>query len=249
MRGVKDRVAIVAGATSEVGEAVSLGLAAGQAKVVIADSNLSKVQSLVARITKAGGVALAAAADVVGGQGVKSVIVNTLGTYGRVDILVNNVDDPASEEIGDISEESWTEALKRNLGSALLFCHEVAPQMRDQQYGRIINVGSVDYLGWPGKASYSAARSGIFGLTRSLALELAKHNITVNYIAEGDLAGEKTTAEVAKNLAESLPIRRLPTSVDVAHAVAFLASDDATYITGQTLFVCSGKNVFFSMSA
>ena len=122
--------------------------------------------------------------------------------------------------------------------------------MREKKHGRIVNVGSIEYLGVPGKANYSAAKSAIFGLTRSLALELAKEGITVNSLVKGDImdpASEMSEEEQAK-VAKGIPVQRLGRSDDVAYAACYFASDDSKYVTGQTLFVCGGKSLHSSMS-
>jgi 3-oxoacyl-[acyl-carrier protein] reductase/2-[hydroxy(phenyl)methyl]-succinyl-CoA dehydrogenase BbsC subunit len=120
--------------------------------------------------------------------------------------------------------------------------------MRKNSHGRIISIGSLDYLGWQGKANYSAARSAIFGFTRSLALELAKSGITVNYVAKGEIAAAPLSEEDTARIKEVVPVQRAGKPEDVASVVGFFASDASSYLTGQTLFVCGGKSIYFSMS-
>ena len=247
MEAVKDRVALIAG-IGEIGEAVGLRFAKGGAKVAVADSDQGKVDSLVSKINAGGGEALGVVADPTRFDDVKKVVGEVVARFGRVDILVNNVDDPHCKDIAEMSKDDWDKAIDNNLSPVFLFTREVVGIMRKNNYGRVISIGSLDYLGWQGKANYSAARSAIFGFTRSLALELAKSGITVNYVAKGEITTAALSEEDTARIKEVVPVQRAGKPEDVAGVVGFFASDASKYLTGQTLFVCGGKSIHSSMS-
>ncbi len=144
--------------------------------------------------------------------------------------------------------DDWNKSFQANLDPLFLFCSDVIPRMRDKKYGRVINIGNIDYLGQKGMSNYSAVKSAIFGFTRSLALEVGKEKITVNAVIKGDVSNPNLSEEASEKLAGSIPVKKLGTPEDVAYAVAYFASDTSKYVTGQTLFVCGGKSIHSSMS-
>ena len=241
-------VAVIAGGTNKVGEYIGLKFGKRGAKVVIVDSDEEELNSLVSRIKDAGGEATGVVADPTSPEDVKRAVGGIIEDFNKIDILVNNVDEMTEKKAVDLTDHDWNQSIAANLNPTFLFSREVLPKMQENKYGRIINMGSLYYLGWPGKVSYSTAKSAIFGFTRSLALEVAKDDITVNTVAVGDLSRPGLSEEVAGNMAKSIPVMRLGEPDDVANAVGFLASQSAKYVTGQTLFVCGGKSVYFSMS-
>jgi NAD(P)-dependent dehydrogenase (short-subunit alcohol dehydrogenase family) len=248
MEVVKDRVAVISGAAGEIGQAIALRFARKGAKIVVSDTDKVKVDELVAQIRAEGGQAIGIATNGAKSSDVKALVAEVIEKNSRIDILVNNMDCPGGKTIAEITDENWDDCLSINLNSVFYFCREVLPRMREQKYGRIINIGSLDYIGWPGKSNYSAAKSAIFGLTRSLALESAIDDVTVNCVAKGDLRSADMSDEQAEKLATAIPAKKLGTPEDVARAVGYFASDASGYVTGQTFFVCGGKSAHFSMS-
>ncbi len=248
MEVVKDRVAIISNATDEVGAAISERLAHKGATVIISDSEPAKVEALVSRIQSQGGKAIGLVLDATDSAQVKASVSKVLSDFGKVDILVNNPDSAEGNKIEDISDALWHSSYEANMSPIFYFCRELLPVMCRNKHGRIINVGNLEYIGWPGKANYSAAKSALFGFTRSLALECAQDDVTVNCVAKGDIGTEgRSEAEIEK-LTRQIPVKRLGTAEDLARAVGFFASDTSKYVTGQTFFVCGGKSAYFSMS-
>ncbi len=248
MELVKDRVVLIVGATDEVGEAISMRLAKAGAKILIADDDQSKIQGLVTKIKDLGGEAIGLEGDPKKADDVKKAVETAVDKFGEIHVLVNNVDDPMSKGISELTYDDWNQSLQNNLNPLFLFCRDVITRMREQKYGRIINSGSIDYLGRKGKSNYSAVKSAIFGFTRSLALEVGKECITVNAVIKGDVSDSNLSEEESEKLANSIPVKKLGTPEDVAYAVAYFASDTSKYVTGQTLFVCGGKSIHSSMS-
>lgn len=248
MEAIKERVALIAGAGDEIGSAIGMRFARGGATVIACDVDAEKLAALAAAIREAGGKAETKQIDPSDGGAVKRAVREVLDQYGRIDILVNNCDSPDGKPISEVTDAQWQTCLMDNLNPVFFFCREVLPQMREQRFGRIVNVSHLEYIGWPGKANYAAAKAAIFGLTRALALESAKDAVTVNCVARGDIASTGTTPEQAEKIAATLPVKRIGRPEDVAQAVGFFASDTSRYVTGQTFFVCGGKSAFFSMS-
>jgi NAD(P)-dependent dehydrogenase (short-subunit alcohol dehydrogenase family) len=250
MEVVKDRVALIAGRADTLSEAIASRLIKGGAKVVLADSDAAGMEKIISRIPDAKGAISSVVNDPTNIQSIKMAASQAKERYGRLDILVNKFEFPVVKRIEALSDADVDASVKNLLEASIYFCRESIPFMRANKYGRIINMNGLDYLGWPAKSNYSAAASGLFGLTRSLALELAKDDITVNCLAKGDIGYPELglTDEQAAKLAEGQPVKRLGTPDDIAYAVGFFASETSKYITGQTLFVCGGKSLYFSMS-
>jgi NAD(P)-dependent dehydrogenase (short-subunit alcohol dehydrogenase family) len=236
---LKDKVALVVGA-DEIGSAIAASLAAKGAKVVAADSDEAKV--------KKGANIEAKKVDPTSAADVKRLVDDVTKQFGRIDILVNNVSALVAKPIGEVSDADWQKEVSTNLNSAFYLCREVIPKMRAQKYGRVVNISSIEYLGWPGVSSFSATESALFGFTRSLALESARDAVTVNTVVKGDIATAETSQETAEKVGKSLPVGRIGTPEDVANAVGFFVTEAAKYATGQTLFVCGGKSAHFSMA-
>lgn len=248
MEVVKDRVALISCATDEVGAAISARLAEKGAAVIVSDSHREKVDALVSAIKANGGNAIGITLNAAVPAEVKAAVAKGVADFGKIDILINNADYHHADRIQDISDDQWRQSLDANLSPVFYFCREMLPMMSSQKYGRIVNVGNMEYIGWPGKSSYCAAKSALFGLTRSLALETARDSITVNCVAKGDLKTAGMSDEDVEKTAGRLPVKRIGTPEDVARTVCFFASDTSKYITGQTFFVCGGKSAYFSMS-
>jgi 3-oxoacyl-[acyl-carrier protein] reductase len=245
MADLQDKVAIVTGSSRGIGRAIALELARRGAKVVINyRHNEAAANELVEHIKAAGGEAIAAQADVSLLAEAKALIKAALDAFGRLDILVNNAGTTRDTLIVLMKEADWDVVINTNLRGAFNCCKAAVRPMMKQRYGRIVNITSVAGLaGNPGQTNYSAAKAGLIGFTKSLAKEVGPRNITVNAVAPGyvptDLTADLPADLVQKGL-EMTPLGRMGTPEDVAYAVAFLISDEASYITGQVLSVDGG---------
>lgn len=239
-----DHVALVTGASQGIGRAIALALAESGAAVVCAARNREKLEAVAAAIGAAGGRALALEMDMTSEESIKSGVKQAVGHYGKVDILVNNAGLTRDQLALRMSRADWDIVLQTNLTAAFLCCQAVLPGMVRGRWGRIVNISSVVGLsGNPGQANYVASKAGLIGLTKSLALEVASRNITVNAVAPGFIATAMTAAlpEGARaKLLERIPMGRIGGEEEVAAAVRFLASEPASYITGETLSVNGG---------
>jgi len=248
MEVVNNRVAIVSNATDEIGAAISSRLAKNGATVICSGADQDSVDSLVARIKSEGGQAIGQVMDNTDPAQVKAFVGRVVDDFGRVDILINNVDAQNGAAIREISDDRWQDSININLSPVFYFCREVLPVMCENKYGRIVNLSNLEYIGLPGLSNYAAAKSAIFGLTRSLALESAKDDVTVNCVAKGDIKSADMSDEDCEKMAKRIPVKKMGSADDVARTVGFFASDTSKYVTGQTFFVCGGKSAYFSMS-
>jgi 3-oxoacyl-[acyl-carrier protein] reductase/2-[hydroxy(phenyl)methyl]-succinyl-CoA dehydrogenase BbsC subunit len=248
---MKDRTALIVGAANDIGGAISVRFAKLGARVVLIDADRQKLDMVSALVTAAGAAAEIIAVDGADSGAVKSAVEAVAKKYGSIHILVNAIDHRDGVPITEGTMETWERSLKENITPLVSFSLNVIPVMKNQKYGRIVNIGSLDYLGTPKQANYSTAKSAIFGLTRSFALELAKDGITVNQILKGDVktAEYPLSPEEEEKGAAQLPVQRLGEPEDIAYAAAYLASDLSGYVTGQNLIVCGGKSIYSSMSA
>lgn len=248
MEAFKDKIALLVGVCDEVGEAIGLRFAQKGATVIVCGSDYAKLSMLINQMRESGCNAEANLVDSTSSVDVKRLVDSVIKQYGKIEILVNNPDARCGKPVCETSDNDWDTSIRSIISPAFFFCREVIPKMQTQKYGRVINISSLCYMGWPGQANYSAAKSALFGLTRSLALESAKDGVTVNCVAKGDLATSEMSLEQADMIGSSLPVKRIGRPDDIARAVGFFASDRANYITGQMLFVCGGKSAHFSMS-
>jgi 3-oxoacyl-[acyl-carrier protein] reductase len=238
------RVALVTGASQGIGHTCALALARQGATVAVAARNRQKLDGLVGEIVAAGGKAAAFVIDVGDEEQVKSGIKAALAQFGKIDILVNNAGITHDQLVMRMKRADWDSVLNTNLTSAYLCIQQVIGSMLKQRWGRIINITSVfGQMGQAGQANYAASKAGLIGLTMAMAREVASRNITCNAVAPGFIETSMTAAlseEFRQNAVKTIPLGRVGSPVDVASAVCFLASDDASYITGHVLNVNGG---------
>ncbi len=241
---VKDRVALITGASRGIGRSISLALAAQGAKIVAVDLDLAATEAFVAELKAAGTEAIAVQGNVTKADDVEQMVAAAKEAFERIDILVNNAGITKDALLLRMKDEDWDAVLTVNLKGAFLCTKAVAKLMTKQRSGRIINIASVvGQMGNAGQANYCASKAGLMGLTKSNARELAKRNVTVNAVAPGFIATDMTDAlpeEKRQELAAQIPLERLGSADDIANAVLFLASDTSGYITGQVLAVNGG---------
>jgi len=244
MFSLQDRVALVTGASQGIGRATSLALASAGAKVAAAARNVEKLAAVVAKIAAAGGEALALSMDVADAERVKAGFKQTLERFGKLDILVNNAAITRDGLAVRMKPDDWEAVLRTNLTGAHLCMQQALGAMLRQRYGRIINVTSVvARTGNAGQANYVAAKAGLIGLTKAIAVEVASRNITVNAVAPGFIATPMTEPlpqKVKDETVARIPLGRMGTDAEVAAAIVFLASEEAGYITGHVLDVNGG---------
>ncbi len=245
MSQLSEKIAIVTGGSRGIGRGIALELAKRGATVIVNyQRNAEAAEEVVAMIAAAGGTALAVQADVSLEEDATRLIKTAADTYGRVDILVNNAGTTRDNLIMRMSAEDFDTVIETNLRSTWLCSKAVVRDMMRKRYGRIINITSVSgIMGNGGQTNYSASKAGIIGFTKALAREVASRGITVNAVAPGFVATDLTATlpeDIAKKINENIPLGRWATVEDVALATAFLASDDAAYITGHTLSVDGG---------
>jgi 3-oxoacyl-[acyl-carrier protein] reductase len=247
MFSLKDKVALITGASQGIGRATSLALAEAGAKVAIAARNTEKLASLAAEIAAAGGEALSVPMDVADPAQVKAAFQQLLAKFGKLDILVNNAAITRDTLALRMKLEDWDAVLRTNLTGAHLCIQQALGAMLKQRAGRIINITSVvAETGNAGQANYVASKAGLIGLTRAIAVEVASRSITVNAIAPGFIATPMTdplSQEIKDKMKSMIPLGRFGTDRDVAAAIVFLASDEAGYITGQVLDVNGGLHM------
>jgi 3-oxoacyl-[acyl-carrier protein] reductase len=238
------RIALVTGASQGIGRACALELARAGASVALAARNLDKLAEVAAEITAAGGTAHAFALDVASEESIKECAKAVIAHFGAINILVNNAGITRDILALRMKRKDWDDVLTTNLTGAFLMSQAVMSQMVKNRWGRIINITSVvGEAGQAGQANYAASKAGLIGLTKALARELASRTITVNAVAPGFIETAMTsilTEDQKAAMNHNVPMGRVGTDVEVAHAVAFLASEEASYITGHTLDVNGG---------
>ncbi len=244
MFSLKDKVALVTGASQGIGRDTALALALAGAKVAVAARSESKLADLAREIAAKGGEALAVAMDVADAEQIKAGFKRALEKFGRLDILVNNAAIARDGLALRMKLEDWEAVLRTNLTGAHLCIQQALGTMLRQKSGRIINVTSVvAQSGNAGQANYVASKGGLIGLTKAIAIEVASRNITVNAVAPGFIETPMTadlSDKVKEELNTRIPLGRMGAPRDIAAAIVFLASDEASYITGHVLDVNGG---------
>ena len=250
-----DKVAVITGGANGIGRATAQLMAAEGGKIALVDVNPDAMQLVAERIATKGGTVSAIQADVLAESGVEAMVRSTLDAYGRIDILVNGVGgstiiERSGASVEELTVDEWERVIAFNLRGTFLCTHAVIPQMKRQGGGRIINLSSVAARGDSPRSggAYAAAKAGVRALTRKLALELGPYGITCNAIAPSMTLSERIerrlwqtrTPEEQKAIIEAVPLKRVSTPEDQAKVILFLASDDAGFVSGQTIEVTGG---------
>jgi 3-oxoacyl-[acyl-carrier protein] reductase len=241
-----DKIAIVTGASRGIGRAIATELAARGAHVV-AVARGTNAEAVVQEIRDAGGKGEAAGVDVADVSAIEGLIAGVLGTHGRIDVLVNNAGIARDQLMLRMKRAEWDEVIATNLTAAFTLTQAVLKPMIKQRGGRVISISSVvGQVGNAGQANYAASKAGLIGFSKALAREVASRNVTVNVVAPGLIDTDMTRAiaeGTRETWASQIPLGRLGSPRDVAFAVCFLASDEASYITGQVLAVNGGMSM------
>jgi len=244
MNRFENKIALVTGASRGIGEAIAKRLASEGAAVIAAARSADALARVVSEIGAAGGKASALALDLADSASIEVGVKQTLTAHGEIHVLVNNAGVTEDNLILRMSRDAWDRVLATNLTGVFLLTQAVVKGMVRKRYGRIVNVTSVvGLMGNAGQANYASSKAGLIGLTKSVARELASRNITCNAVAPGFIATamtEKMTEDAKTKLAGEIPLERLGSPDDVAAAVAFLASDEAAYVTGTVVNVSGG---------
>jgi 3-oxoacyl-[acyl-carrier protein] reductase len=256
MPRLADKSAIVTGAANGIGRAIALRFAAEGAKVILADIDAAKLEAVAAEIAKSGGIAVAMVGDITEEAPANAAIQAAIDKFGGLDILVNNVGGARNGRIWELNPEDWDYVMRLNLRSVFMCTRAAAPHMIAKRSGRIICMSSGAREGTPwsaldsGAAPYSTAKAGVHGFIRDMALELGPHNVCINAVAPGPVKTDRTytTLEEMNQRVDfeygpnkMTPLRRMAEPEEIANAVLFLASDEASYISGVTLHVAGGR--------
>ncbi|HUX07959.1 MAG TPA: 3-oxoacyl-[acyl-carrier-protein] reductase [Acidobacteriota bacterium] len=244
MAGLEGRVSIVTGAAQGIGRVIALELAAAGADVVVADILEEGMETVAAEVRKLGRRALTVRLDVSDEESAKAAVEATMSEFGQVDHLVNNAGITRDNLLMRMRPEEWSSVLAVNLSGVYNCTHSVVRYMMKRRYGRIVSITSVvGQMGNPGQTNYGATKAGVIGFTKSAARELGSRGITVNAVAPGFIESPMTDVlsdEIRERLMANVPLARLGLPEDVAKAVKFLVSDDASYITGAVINVNGG---------
>ena len=240
---LKDKVALITGGGSGIGEATALRFAEEGAKVVICDVDMENANRVAKDIDSKGGETLVLKADVSNKGDVEGMMAQIKEHFGKLDILVNNAGINRDAFVKKMTEEQWDDVIRINLKGTFICCQAALTLMSEQKSGKIINTSSIGAVGNIGQANYAASKCGVIGLTKTLALEGARYNINVNCVAPGATKTPMTTKlpeNMVEMITEKIPFRRWAEPKDIANAHVFMASDEASYVTGQVLFVDGG---------
>lgn len=250
MPGVSNRVALITGGAQGIGAAIAGHLAAGGARIAVLDLNKDAAQITAKAIEQAGGTAIGLGADVTNRAQMHEAVERVVEEFGTLDILVNNAGVLRDNLMFKMTDDDWTTVMGVHLQGAFIASQLAQKHMVKNGYGRIISMSSSSALGNRGQANYSAAKAGLQGLTRTLAIELGPFGITANAIAPGFIETDMTKAtaermgitieQMREAAAAAAPVRRAGVPADIAHAAAFFAAEEAGYVTGQVLYITGG---------
>jgi len=253
MAGVQDRVALVTGGAQGIGAAVARRLGSGGAKVGVLDLNADAARAVAEEITAAGGTAIGLAADVSQRDQMQAAIDVLVGEFGGLHILVNNAGVLRDNLLFKMTDDDWTLVMEVHLRGAFLGSQIAQKHMVEAKYGRIISMSSTSALGNRGQSNYAAAKAGLQGFTKTLAIELGPFGITANAIAPGFIETPMTIAtaerigsdidQMRAAASAMVPVRRGGVPADIANTVAFFAGEESGYITGQVLYVDGGRGL------
>ena len=246
MRRLEGKTALVTGAAGGIGSAIAQRFAEEGAGVACTDLDLAGAEAVAERIRAAGGQAIAVEHDVARRDSWEAAVARTLEAFGALDILVNNAGITRDRTLLKMSDEEWQAVIDVHLRGAFLGCQHGLAAMRDRGWGRIVNLSSISALGSYGQTNYSAAKAGIIGVTRTVALEGARYGVLVNAIAPGGVDTPMLRGigeELFEQGREAVPLKRYAEPGEIAAVAAFLASDDASYVTGQVIHADGGASV------
>ena len=240
---LKDKVALVTGAAGGIGEAVAHLFASEGAKVAVQDINAEGVEKVVGALRAEGKDAMAVVGNITSKTECERMVGEVVGQFGGLHILINNAGVNRDSMVKKMSEEHWDQVIDVNLKGTFLMCQAALEPMSNGKYGKIVNTASIGALGNMGQANYSASKAGVIGLTRTLGIEFAKSGIYVNCVSPGATETQMTAGipdDIKKMFKGKIPVRRFAAPAEIAKAHLFFASDDSSYVTGQTLFVDGG---------
>ena len=246
---LKDRVAIITGAARGIGKATAFKMIKEGASVILGDILSEEVAQVANELNAFGGRALGVTINISDKHDVAKMVELTTRHFGTVDILINNAGIVRPAALEEVKEEDWNMVVNVNLKGGFFCTQAVVPIMKKNRYGKIVNIGSRASLGKLERTVYAATKAGLIGMTRTWALELAPYSINVNYVGPGPIATElfklvnPEDSEKTKAILNGIPLKRMGNPEDVANLVSFLASDEASFITGQAIFICGGITV------
>jgi NAD(P)-dependent dehydrogenase (short-subunit alcohol dehydrogenase family) len=243
---LQNRVALVTGAARGIGRATAEKMLQEGASVALLDIQKADLTRTVEEL-KTFGKALGIRMNVTSTDEVDQAVDQIIAQWGRVDILVNNAGAGGAARLEDVTSEDWDRVVNVNLKGTFFCTRAVLPNMQKNRYGKIVNIGSRAGLGKEERTVYAATKAGLIGVTRTWALELARYNINVNYVGPGPIETEffmaNNTPEQTRAILSTVPLQRMGKPRDVANLISFLASDEASFITGQSIFICGGITV------